>query len=212
MSSAITRLLLACLAGAALASHAQTRMAPRLATNPSHIVPVDRIVAVVNDEVITQNDLNERVILLTKQLQRQGTQLPPSDVLSRQILERMINDLLQVQLAKETGIKIDDATLDRTIERIAQENNLPMTDFRAALEKDGVKYPRFREDIRSEITLARLREREVEKDIVVTDAEVETELARAAKEASSDAEFNLAHVLVQRALAAAQAPADGRAA
>jgi len=196
MSSAITRLLLACLAGAALASHAQTRLAPRLATNPSHIVPVDRIVAVVNDEVITQNDLNERVILLTKQLQRQGTQLPPSDVLSRQILERMINDLLQVQLAKETGIKIDDATLDRTIERIAQENNLPMTDFRAALEKDGVKYPRFREDIRSEITLARLREREVEKDIVVTDAEVETELARAAKEASSDAEFNLAHVLV----------------
>ena len=86
MSSAITRLLLACLAGVALASHAQTRLEPRLATNPAHIIPVNRIVAVVNDEVITQNDLTERVNLLTKQLQRQGSQLPASDVLSRQIL------------------------------------------------------------------------------------------------------------------------------
>jgi peptidyl-prolyl cis-trans isomerase SurA len=183
-------------AGAAtqtLAPRPDPRLAPPAA---SRVAPVDRIVAVVNDEVITQNDLSVRVDLVTKQLQRQGTQMPTSDVLSRQILERMINDLLQVQLAKETGIKVDDAALDRTIERIAQENSLSMTDFRSTLEKDGVKYTKFREDIRQEIVLARLREREVEKDIVVTDAEVETELARAAKEASSDAEFNLAHVLV----------------
>ena len=176
-----------------LASRPDPRLAPPAA---SRVAPVDRIVAVVNDEVITQNDLSVRVDLVAKQLQRQGTQMPASDVLSRQILERMINDLLQVQLAKETGIKVDDATLDRTIERIAQENSLSMTDFRATLEKDGVKYTKFREDIRQEIVLARLREREVEKDIVVTDAEVETELARQAKEASSDSEFNLAHVLV----------------
>jgi peptidyl-prolyl cis-trans isomerase SurA len=159
-------------------------------------VPVDRIVAVVNDEVITQNDLNERVSLVVRQLQRQGGQLPPADALSSQILERMINDLLQVQLAKETGIKIDDPTLDKTIERIAQENSMPMAEFRAALEKDGIKFPRFREDIRSEILLARLREREVENGIVVTDAEVETEIAREAREKSGDSEFRLAHVLV----------------
>ena len=184
-------------AGAPAQTLAQSRPDPRLAPPAaSRVAPVDRIVAVVNDEVITQNDLSVRVDLVTKQLQRQGTQMPTSDVLSRQILERMINDLLQVQLAKETGIKVDDATLDRTIERIAQENSLSMTDFRATLEKDGVKYTKFREDIRQEIVLARLREREVEKDIVVTDAEVETELARQTKEASSDSEFNLAHVLV----------------
>jgi peptidyl-prolyl cis-trans isomerase SurA len=176
-----------------LASRPDPRLAPPSA---SRVATVDRIVAVVNDEVITSNDLSQRVDLVTKQLQRQGTQMPTSDVLSRQILERMINDLLQVQLAKETGIKVDDATLDRTIERIAQENNLAMTDFRAALERDGVKYTKFREDIRQEIVLARLREREVEKDIVVTDAEVETELLRQTKEASSDTEFNIAHVLV----------------
>ena len=184
---------------ATTAATAGARPDPRLAspsTTASRVQPVDRIVAVVNDEVITQNDLGDRVTMITRQLQRQGGQMPTSDVLGRQILERMINDLLQVQLAKETGIKVDDATLDRTIERIAQENNLSMTDFRAALERDGVKYTKFREDIRNEILLARLREREVEKDIVVTDAEVETEMARQSKEATSDSEFNLSHVLV----------------
>src|SRR5204862_5065187 len=115
---------------------------------------------------------------------------------SRQILERMINDLLQVQLAKENGIKVEDATLDRTIERIALENNLSMPEFRTALERDGIKYQRFREDIRNEILLARLREREVENGIVVTDAEVDTEMTRISKEAQSDSEFNISHVLV----------------
>ena len=176
-------------------AQAPARPAPAVPA-PSRVAPVDRIVAIVNDEVITQNDLNDRVTLVTRQLQRQGGQLPASDVLSRQILERMINDLLQVQLAKETGVKVDDVTLDRTIERIATENNLSTLEFRAALERDGIKYPRFREDIRNEILLARLREREVENGIVVTDAEVETELARESKEKSSDSEYRLAHILV----------------
>jgi peptidyl-prolyl cis-trans isomerase SurA len=81
-------------------------------------VPVDRIVAIVNDEVITHNDLNERVTLVSNQLRRSGGNVPATDALQRQILERMINDLVQIQLAKETGIRIDDATLDRTIQRI----------------------------------------------------------------------------------------------
>ncbi|HST01124.1 MAG TPA: peptidylprolyl isomerase [Usitatibacter sp.] len=174
----------------------QPRLETALAAPNTRIVPVDRIVAVVNDEVITQNDLNERVNLVIRQLQRQGGQIPPSDQLSRQILERMINDMVQLQLAKENGIKVDDPTLDKTIDRIAQENNLAMNDFRAALDHDGVKYPRFREDIRNEILLARLREREVENGIVVTDAEVDTELARESKEASSESEFRLSHILV----------------
>ena len=163
---------------------------------PSRVVPVDRIVAVVNDEVITQNDLAERVNLVMRQLQRQGGQLPSTDTVSRQILERMVNDQVQIQLAKENGIKVDDATLDRTIERIAQENNLELPAFRAALERDGIRFPRFREDIRAELLLARLREREIDNNVVVTDAEVETELARLEKEATGDSEYNLAHVLV----------------
>ena len=202
--SPITRLLAACAAAAALCAHAQAPQPPaaagkldtRLAASPSRIVPVDRIVAVVNEDVITQNDLNERVALVVRQRQRQGAQLPPADALARQILERMINDRIQLQLAKENGIKVDDITLDRTIERIAAENNMPMADFRAALERDGIKYPRFREDIRNEILIARLREHEVDNTIVVTDAEVETELAREAHEASADVEYQLSHILV----------------
>ena len=194
LSRPATRLALAALALWACAAQAQapTKAAP----SSSRVVPVDRIVAVVNDEVITHNDLNERVNLVTRQIQRQGGQVPGAEALSRQILERLINDLVQIQLAKETGIKVDDATLDRTIERIAQENNLAPAAFRAALERDGIRYPRFREDIRSEIMLARLREREIDNHVVVTDAEVETEIAREAREASGESEYNLAHVLV----------------
>jgi peptidyl-prolyl cis-trans isomerase SurA len=204
MMSAPLRLTAALLGCAMLSAGAQfvtpqppsSRIDPKLSATPSRVVPVDRIVAVVNDEVITQNDLNERVGLVVRQFQRQGGQLPAADALNRQILERMINDLLQLQLAKETGIRVDDPTLDRTIERIARENNLGTADFRAALERDGIKYPRFREDIRNEILLARLREREVENAIVVTDAEVETELARAARDKTGDSEYRLSHILV----------------
>ena len=204
MTPLLLRTFAACAGALALAAFAQ-RIDPRLATPPATVLGVDRIVAVVNDEVITQNELNDRVALVVRQLQRQGGQLPAADALSRQILERMINDLLQVQLAKESGIKIDDPTLERTIERIAQENNLSMPEFRAALERDGIKYPRFRDDIRSEIMVARLREREVENNIVVTDAEVDTELAREARTVSSDSEYRLSHVLV---LVPSQASAD----
>ena len=180
----------------AAASPAAGRLDTRLSATPSRIVPVDRIVAVVNDDVITQNDLSERVGLVVRQLQRQGGELPPSDALARQILERMINDRVQLQLAKDNGVKVDEPTLDKTIERIAQENGLQVPAFREALEKDGIKYPRFRDDIRNEITIARLREHDVDNAVVVTDAEVETELAREARESSGDTEYHLSHILV----------------
>jgi peptidyl-prolyl cis-trans isomerase SurA len=129
--SFIARFVSACLGCAAIAASAQTppaapgKLDTQLAAPPaSRIVPVDRIVAVVNDDVITQNDLNDRVALVVRQLQRQGAQLPQADVLSRQILERMINDRVQLQLAKESVINDDDLPLDRTIDRIAQENNI----------------------------------------------------------------------------------------
>jgi peptidyl-prolyl cis-trans isomerase SurA len=201
----LLRFLAACAGILALSAAAQTppasgpaagRLDTQIKNAPSRIVPVDRIVAVVNDDVITQNELNERITLVTRQLQRQGATLPPSDVLARQILERMINDRVQLQLAKDEGIKVDDLALDQTIERIAQENKMSVADFRKALERDGINYARFRDDIRNEILIARLREKDVDNTIVVTDAEVETELAREAHEASADVEYQLSHILV----------------
>lgn len=160
------------------------------------ILALDNIIVVVNNEVITKNDLNDRVAFIVKQLQKQGNNPPPSDVIQKQILEQMINDLVLVQEAKETGIRVDDATLDKAMQRIAEENNLSMTAFRAAMEADGLQWRKFREDIRNEILRARLREREVESNITVTEAEVDTQVTLEAKEATTDQEFRLAHILI----------------
>lgn len=159
-------------------------------------VEVDRIVAVVNSEVITALQLRERVEQAKRQLQRQGGQLPPADVLERQLLERLIVERAQLQLARETGLKIDEASLERAIARIAENNRMPVTGLRSALEKDGVSWFRFRDEIRTEMVLARLREREVDSKVVVTDAEVDNFLVNN-PDAFSGVEFELAHILLR---------------
>lgn len=179
-----------------------TPPAPKLDTNltatqkPGGVIELDRIVAVVNNEVITMNDLNERMTTVAAQLKKQGTQLPPLDVLRKQLLDRMVIDLVEIQEAKETGIKVDDDTLDKTLQRIADENSLSMTEFRRLTEEDGIRWSKFREEIRAEVMKTRLREREVGGNINVTDAEIDTQLLLETREASTDQEFRLAHILV----------------
>lgn len=160
-------------------------------------VPADRIVAVVNKNVITQNELNDRIKTVTRNLQTQNVPLPPAGVLRQQVLERLVNEAVQMQLAQDTGIRIDDNQLDRSMERIAQQNNMSPTQFRATLEKDGMDYRKFREDIRTEIAMSRLREREVDSRVVVSDAEVDNLLSQQKAKAQSELEFNMSHVLVQ---------------
>jgi peptidyl-prolyl cis-trans isomerase SurA len=164
---------------------------------PRQILTIDRIVAVVNDEVITRNDLNERVNRAENQLKRQGTAAPPRTDLEKQILERMITDRTVVQFAKENGMRIDDLELDRAIDRIAQDNQMVREQLRLALEKDGVPFAKFREDIRVEILMARLREREVSDKIVVTDSEIDQLIAATQQGAGGTDEFNLSHILVR---------------
>ncbi|BAN36362.1 PpiC-type peptidyl-prolyl cis-trans isomerase [Sulfuricella denitrificans skB26] len=158
---------------------------------------VGRIVAVVNNEVITQFELEDRMRTVTQQLKKRGTPLPPQEVLEKQMLERIITDRVQLQFAKETGIRVDDLQLDKTLQRIAQENNMTVEAFRGALEKDGVSFAKFREEIRDEIILGRLREREVENRITVSDGEVENFLSTHAAQSGGEEEFNLAHILVR---------------
>ncbi|OFZ90190.1 MAG: molecular chaperone SurA [Betaproteobacteria bacterium RIFCSPLOWO2_12_FULL_62_58] len=169
---------------------------PAWAQKPPPVVVLDRIVAVVNDEVITRIDLNGRVGIAIKQLRQQGTPLPPREVLERQLLDRMVTDRVQLHFAKETGLRVDDTELDRAIGRIAQENKLTLQGMRQALEKDGVPFPRFREDIRDEIVMARLREREVDARIVVSEGEIDNFLSlQQGQEGGSD-DYNLSHILV----------------
>ncbi|MCC6610287.1 MAG: peptidylprolyl isomerase [Burkholderiales bacterium] len=169
----------------------------RPAEPAGRVVLADRIVAIVNKDVITMQELQERTERVSLQLRRQGAPLPPADVLQRQVLERMITDLVQVQFAKESGVSISEADLDRTLARIAQQNNLAPAAFRQAVEREGMDWARFRDDIRSEMLISRLREREVDSKIQVSDGEVDAFLEdnRAGPDASP--EYDLSHILVR---------------
>lgn len=164
-------------------------------SKPRSIVVVDRIVAVVNDEVITERELAARVDFALRQLAQQGTQPPARQVLERQLLERTINDRVQMQHARDTGTRVDDAELDRAMVKIAEQNKMTVAELRTVLAKDNVPYDKFREDIRSEITLSRLREREVAQKIVVTESEVDNFIQSQMAQPGRD-EFNVSHILV----------------
>ena len=170
----------------------------RQAQDPQQqVADIDSVVAVVNDDVITRNELDDRVREVVRQLQRQNTPLPAEDVLQKQILERMITDMLQRQYARENGVRVDDTQLNLAITRIGQQNNFPSLDaFRAKLEADGVDYQRFREEIRGEIISTRLRKREVESKLMISEKDVDDYLANKARIGSAGEEFHLAHILV----------------
>jgi peptidyl-prolyl cis-trans isomerase SurA len=185
---------LAWLATAALALGAGGALAQKVA--PRTVLAVDHIAAVVNSEVITGGEVAERVKTVTQQLRQQGTPLPPADVLQKQVLERMIMDRLQLQLAKETALRVDDLQLDRTIARVAENNKMSLTQFRQVLERDGIQFDKFREEIRNEILLSRLREREVDNRIVVTDNEIDYFLGQQAASPGTATEFNLSHIVL----------------
>ena len=187
----IFRLLLLCLlSGLIFPAHAQTRR-----IQP---IEVDRIVAVVNDEAITSFELRTRLATVERQLRGQKVQLPPQDVLERQLLERMITDRVQLQFARETGLRISDIELDASIRRIAEGNRLSLQDFRDTLEKDGIPWTKFREEIREEIILSRLRDREVESRIVISDGEIDNYLANPDQGGDTgNIEVQTAHIVVR---------------
>ena len=160
-------------------------------------VEVDRVVAVVNDEAITMYELKARVATVERQLRAQGTQLPPREIIERQLLERMIVDRIQVQFAKETGMQIADGELDAALRRIAEGNRLSLPDFRAVLERDGIAWSKFREEIRGEMIVARLRDREVESRIVISEGEVDNFLANPQNVGGGEVTAHLAHIVIR---------------
>lgn len=170
---------------------------PRAARQAQRVVLVDRIVAVVGREVVTASELAARREAIERQLQRQGTPLPERGVLERQILERLIVDKAQLQLAAENGIRVEEGQLDRALERIAENNNMSLSAFRQFLEKDGVPFGKFRDEVRQQIQMQRLREREVDERIDVSDSEIDQFLDDSKASSGARSEYNLAHVLVR---------------
>lgn len=179
-----------------LAATALALLLPQAVPAAEQLVPVDRIVAVVNKDVVTQSELDERVALAERELRRQGTPLPDHQRLEHQVLERLILEKAQLELAQQSGLKVGDAQLDAAIERIAERNKMSVPDFRAALVRDGVDFDRFRREIGNQILLEELRQREVDDKIEVSDGEVERYLQQHEADAAQP-EYELAHILVR---------------
>jgi peptidyl-prolyl cis-trans isomerase SurA len=182
--------------GAPSPASAASSAAARGSTSLDKVVPIDRVVAVVNDEALTQWDINEQKRVVMGQMKTNNMTPPSPDVLEKQLLERLITERVLLQYAKETGIRVDDTQVERTLSRIAEDNKLSNDDFRKAVEREGIPFAKYRNDIRNEITVQRLREREVEGRVNVSDAEVDHLLATLDAQAGGETEYRLAHILV----------------
>jgi peptidyl-prolyl cis-trans isomerase SurA len=162
-----------------------------------------RVVAVVNNEPITSTELQQYMVRAKRQVAKQGVQIP-EDELRQQVLEQMILEKLQLQVAKRMGITVDDTAIDRAIEDIARRNNMTLDALKQALAADGITFEQFREQIRREMTIARLRDREMEGRVMVSDAEVDHFLAnnpdvmrRIEAEAGNVTQTHVRHILVR---------------
>lgn len=163
----------------------------------TRIAVIDRIVAVVNKEVITQYELAERMNRVLKDLERRGTSLPDRGEIQKQVLDRLVIEKVQLQFARETGLRVDDLELDRTLNRVAEGNKLSLTEFRQTLERDAIRFEVFREELRDEILMNRLRDREVTGKLTVSEGEIENFLSEQSERKELATEYNLAHILVR---------------
>lgn len=159
-------------------------------------VPLDRIVAVVENDIIMQSELDIQLRTVVGRMKEQGVKLPSSSVLENQVLERMILTKIQLQRAESTGIRVDDETLNRTISNIAAGNNVSLSQFKEILENDGFNYEQFRENIRNEIVVSRLRQRQVDNRISITSKEIDNALMNEEFQGSTETEYLLQHILI----------------
>lgn len=187
--SALRLALLALLIAAAVpAAQAQTRSAP--------VRTGDYIVAVVNQELVTASELQSRINRVREDAARQRASLPPDEQLRREVLDVLIDERVQLTHARDSGTRIDDAELDRAVNNVAVQNQITMTQLRERLRREGIDYARFRNNVRDQLLTERVREREVQSRIRVTDAEIDAFLEQRRAAASANAEYNIAQILV----------------
>jgi peptidyl-prolyl cis-trans isomerase SurA len=158
--------------------------------------PLNYIVAEVNNDVILQSELDNRERLVIEQLQQQGAQLPPRDLLRKQVLDRLILENLQLQIAERSGIRVDDETLNANLRNMAKQNGMTLTEFREVLEKDGFDYVAFREEFRNQIIMNKIRQQMVDNRVQVSEQEIDNLLASAAEFNDQSREYHLLHILI----------------
>ncbi|KAF1030303.1 MAG: Chaperone SurA [Burkholderia plantarii] len=169
----------------------------------------DEVVAVVNNDVITGRELDQRVGLIARRLQQQKAPVPPLDQLRAQVLNQMVLDRIQVQKAKDDGIVIDNTMLQTTLQRLAAANNMTLDQYRSRLEAEGVPWSIFTSDARTELMLSKLREKEVDSKITVSDAEVASYIAsQRGPNAGAQQDVHLENIFVAAPQNAAQQQID----
>ena len=211
------RLLAAALALGALSAAAADLPAPR--AKPSHGAPLDRVVAVVNDGVVTESELDTQVNEITQRLKTQQVALPPSEVLRSQVLERLVLETIQQQRADHAGIIVADEQINSALQDIAKRNQISFDQLPEKLAGEGVVYAEFRKNLRREIQRQMLRSRDVVQRINISPRELDRYMERMKSTASAANEYNVSHILIAVAqdanptqLAAARQKADGVAA
>ncbi|MCC7091528.1 MAG: peptidylprolyl isomerase, partial [Nitrosomonas sp.] len=157
---------------------------------------IDHIIAIVNEDVVTRQELDDAIKIATERLQLQGVQIPDQSTLQNQVLESIITKRIQLQHAQDVGLSVSESEIDETIRRIADDNKLSLPEFYAALDKDGISYKKFRNEITDEMIMARLKEREVKHQVNVTEGEVDNFLRTQETSAVGNDEYRLAHILV----------------
>jgi peptidyl-prolyl cis-trans isomerase SurA len=190
-----------------LAQGLRTQTGPTL-SSPARVVPAvpvtggtrsaDFIVAVVNAEPITNQQVSAEVGRIQRQLAAERRAQPEPREIARQVLDQLISDRVLLQLARESGIKIDEPSIDQAEQSVASQNQLSVAQLRQQLQRENIDYPRFREQLRDQLLLSRLREREVDARVRISDAEVEQYLAEQQQRNSDPATqvLNMAHILV----------------
>lgn len=167
--------------------------APITSLHAQEVRPLDGIAAVVDEEVVLRSELDRAVANITSQYAGRDAQLPPRDVLEKQVLERLVLVKLQVARAEGTGVRVTDQEVDQAISAIAAQNGGSPETLRAQIERDGTSYADFRRSIRDELTIQRLRQRFAQTRVSVSDAEVEAAMSL---EAAGGDQYRLAHILV----------------
>ena len=158
--------------------------------------PLDHIVVVVNDDVITNNMLDNRVSDFRKKLELSQLSRIDPDALKKQVLERMIRDTIQLQQAKQLGITVDDLMLNRVLEKLAKSNNMSLEMFRDTIQAEGLNYTRFREQMREELIINQLQQRLVASKINVSDQEIQQYIEQNESGDSSKVTYELRHILI----------------
>jgi peptidyl-prolyl cis-trans isomerase SurA len=175
-------------------------------------VLIDRVAAVVNDGIVLVSDLDQQQQLISDRLQQAGQQLPPNKILRQQVLERLVMQEIQMQRAERLGIKISDEAVNQALTEVAARNGIQFSDLPAALEAQGVDYRKYREEVRREMTLNGLRQRDVYSRIYVSPREVEQCFAKRKASPGDDVEYDLQHILVSVPTSATPEQAEERVA